>query len=97
MLHASHTDFSLADASLSLPAAEQSFAASNEVITVSATHSVPLHESTLAAGPQPYSAADMAVFAVAVLGAWMVARGGAMLARHLRSAKQPVRLAQQHH
>lgn len=84
MLHASHTDFSLADESLSLTAAEQSFAASNETITVSAVHGVPLHESALAAGPQLYSGLDMAVIAVALIGAWMVVLGWAMLARYLR-------------
>ena len=94
MLHASHTDFSSPDESFALPAAPHSFAASGEAITVSAAHSVPLHESALATGPQPYSRADMAVIAVALMGAWMVVIGWALLTRHFRVTQQP--LAQQH-
>lgn len=92
MLHASHTDFSNPDQSFALPATPHSFAASSGAITVSAVQSVPLHESV--AGPQLYSGADMAVAAIALVGAWMVMLGLALLARHLRQAELP--LAHQH-
>lgn len=90
MLHDSRTDFSNPDESFSLPATSPSFATGSEAITVSAVHSVPLHESAMPAGPEPYSGADMAVMAVALVGAALVMLGWAML------AKRPLRLAQQH-
>lgn len=97
MLHAKHTDFSKLDESLSLAAVPHSFAASNEAVTVSAVQSVPLHESGMDASPKSYSGADMAVMALALVGTWMVVLGWALLARHLRLAKQPLLLTQQHH
>lgn len=96
MLHANHSNFSNSEDSLLLPATAHSFAAGSEVITVSAVQSAPLHESVLAADQPPYSAADMAVMALALVGAWMVVLGLALLVRYLRLARQPELLAQQH-
>lgn len=56
-------------------------------------------QAVAAGGPQPVATglytADTAVMALAMIGAWMVVVGGAMLSRHLRQIKsQPLQSLQ---